>query len=62
MATWEMVSGGPDIELIRSGNLHLNIIANKYTDEVEKIIEPYIYEIVGASIIQLTQARSLIVS
>ncbi|WWC65521.1 uncharacterized protein I303_108139 [Kwoniella dejecticola CBS 10117] len=29
------------------GNLHINIVANKYTDEVEKIIEPYIYEIVA---------------
>ncbi|ODO02013.1 D-lactate dehydrogenase [Cryptococcus wingfieldii CBS 7118] len=29
------------------GNLHINIVANKYTDEVEKIIEPYIYEIVS---------------
>ncbi|WRT69360.1 uncharacterized protein IL334_006344 [Kwoniella shivajii] len=29
------------------GNLHINIVANKYSDEVEKIIEPYIYEIVS---------------
>ncbi|WWD20000.1 hypothetical protein CI109_104473 [Kwoniella shandongensis] len=29
------------------GNLHINIVANKYTDDVEKIIEPYIYEIVA---------------
>ena len=62
MATWEMVSDGPKVELTISGNLHLNIIANKYTDEVERIIEPYIYEIVGESFTRLTQARSLIVS
>jgi FAD/FMN-containing dehydrogenase len=29
------------------GNLHINIVAEKYSDEVERIIEPYIYEIVG---------------
>ncbi|KAK6909043.1 hypothetical protein I203_103053 [Kwoniella mangroviensis CBS 8507] len=29
------------------GNLHINIVANKYTDEIEKIVEPYIYEIVA---------------
>ncbi|OCF33401.1 D-lactate dehydrogenase [Kwoniella heveanensis CBS 569] len=29
------------------GNLHINIVANKYSDEVEKIIEPYVYEIVA---------------
>lgn len=29
------------------GNLHINIVANKYTEEIEKVIEPYVYEIVG---------------
>lgn len=29
------------------GNLHLNIVADKYTDEIEQAIEPYVYEIVG---------------
>jgi FAD/FMN-containing dehydrogenase len=29
------------------GNLHINIVANKYAEEVERVIEPYVYEIVG---------------
>lgn len=29
------------------GNLHINIVAEKYSDEVEKVIEPYIYELVA---------------
>lgn len=28
------------------GNIHLNIVANKYTDEIEAAIEPYVYEVV----------------
>ncbi|KAL7418713.1 D-lactate ferricytochrome c oxidoreductase [Cryptotrichosporon argae] len=32
---------------IGDGNLHLNIVASKYTDEVEKVIEPYVYELVS---------------
>lgn len=32
--------------LLIEGNLHLNIVANKYTDEIEQAIEPYVYEIV----------------
>ncbi|KAI9635717.1 uncharacterized protein MKK02DRAFT_36818 [Dioszegia hungarica] len=30
------------------GNLHINIVANKYSEEIEKVIEPYVYEIVAA--------------
>ncbi|ORY34232.1 D-lactate dehydrogenase [Naematelia encephala] len=29
------------------GNLHINIVAEKYSEQLEKIIEPYIYEIVA---------------
>jgi FAD/FMN-containing dehydrogenase len=29
------------------GNLHINIVANKYTEEIEKVIEPFVYEITG---------------
>ena len=29
------------------GNLHINICADKYDDEIEKVIEPYVYEIVA---------------
>ncbi|RSH81472.1 hypothetical protein EHS25_006829 [Saitozyma podzolica] len=29
------------------GNLHINIVADKYKEEYEKVIEPYIYEIVA---------------
>lgn len=49
MAIWVMVSFflSGVIKLTRSGNLHINIVANKYSEEVEKVIEPYVYEIVG---------------
>ncbi|KAK4687167.1 (R)-2-hydroxyglutarate---pyruvate transhydrogenase, partial [Tremellales sp. Uapishka_1] len=29
------------------GNLHINIVADKYSDEIASIIEPYIYELVA---------------
>jgi len=29
------------------GNLHLNIMAKAYTDEVTRVIEPYVYEWIG---------------
>ncbi|WWC93154.1 uncharacterized protein L201_008121 [Kwoniella dendrophila CBS 6074] len=32
---------------IGDGNIHINIVATKYTDEIEKIIEPYVYEVVS---------------
>jgi FAD/FMN-containing dehydrogenase len=32
---------------LSSGNLHINICADKYDDEIEKVIEPYVYEIVA---------------
>jgi FAD/FMN-containing dehydrogenase len=32
-----------------SGNLHINVVADKYDDEIEKVLEPYIYEIVCKS-------------
>jgi hypothetical protein len=32
-----------------AGNLHINVVAKQYDEEVEKIIEPYIYEIVCES-------------
>jgi hypothetical protein len=33
--------------VLMTGNLHINIVADKYKEEYEKVIEPYIYEIVG---------------
>jgi FAD/FMN-containing dehydrogenase len=33
---------------IGDGNLHINICADKYDAEIEKVIEPYVYEIVAA--------------
>jgi len=33
--------------MLTSGNLHINIVANGYSDEMESVIEPYIYELVG---------------
>jgi FAD/FMN-containing dehydrogenase len=41
-----MVSCGERAALM-TGNLHINIVADKYKEEYEKVIEPYIYEIVG---------------
>lgn len=35
-------------DLAGTGNLHINICADKYDPEIEKVIEPYIYEIVQA--------------
>jgi hypothetical protein len=29
------------------GNLHLNIVADSYTAEIQDALEPYIYEVVG---------------
>lgn len=33
----------------RTGNLHLNVIADAYTPEIEAALEPFIYELVGTS-------------
>ena len=30
-----------------AGNLHLNVIADAYTQEIEAALEPFIYELVG---------------
>lgn len=30
-----------------SGNLHLNVVADSYTPEIQDALEPYIYEVVG---------------
>lgn len=29
-----------------TGNVHINIVANKYAEEIENAIEPYVYEVV----------------
>ena len=29
------------------GNLHLNVIAQLYSDEIQNALEPFIYELVG---------------
>lgn len=36
------------IRALTLGNLHINIVADKYSEETEKAIEPYIYELVSA--------------
>jgi hypothetical protein len=33
-----------------AGNLHLNIAAAAYTQEVESALEPFVYELVGESL------------
>lgn len=30
-----------------TGNLHLNIVADSYTPEIQDALEPFIYELVG---------------
>jgi hypothetical protein len=32
-----------------AGNLHLNIAAAAYTQEIESALEPFVYELVGKS-------------
>lgn len=32
---------------VTPGNLHLNIVADSYTPEIQEALEPYIYEVVG---------------
>ncbi|KAI5450350.1 D-lactate ferricytochrome c oxidoreductase [Naganishia albida] len=49
---WKEGGGGRIREVvgyghIGDGNLHINICADKYDDEIEKVIEPYVYEIVA---------------
>ncbi len=31
------------------GNLHLNIVAAAYTQEIESALEPFVFELVGES-------------
>ncbi|KAK7058824.1 D-lactate ferricytochrome c oxidoreductase [Paramarasmius palmivorus] len=33
---------------VGDGNLHLNVVANAYTDEIQNALEPFIYEIVAS--------------
>lgn len=35
------------------GNLHINVVADKYDDEIEQVLEPFIYEIVCKSTLEL---------
>jgi FAD/FMN-containing dehydrogenase len=37
----------PRLAHVTSGNLHLNVIADSYTPEIQNALEPYIYEVVG---------------
>jgi hypothetical protein len=34
-----------------AGNLHLNIAAAAYTHEIESALEPFVYELVGESLV-----------
>ena len=50
MGIWEIVSISTHftyVGLPRQGISHINIVANKYSDEIEKVIEPFIYQAVG---------------
>lgn len=51
--TWVTVSSGREGS-VRSliavlGNLHLNVIAREWSEEVRKVVEPFVYEITGES-------------
>lgn len=43
-----MGDGGSGALVLTSGNLHLNVIADSFSDGIQKVIEPFVYEIVGA--------------
>jgi len=50
---WKKEGGGRVREVVGyghvgDGNLHINICADKYDEEIEKVIEPYIYELVAS--------------
>ena len=30
-----------------AGNLHLNIVADQYSEEIQNALEPFVYELVG---------------
>lgn len=32
-----------------AGNLHLNVVAEVYSKEIEEALEPFVYELVGTS-------------
>lgn len=36
----------------RAGNLHLNVVAEAYSDEVQAALEPFVYELVGEYLTQ----------
>jgi hypothetical protein len=38
------------ISIRLAGNLHLNIAAAAYTQEIESALEPFVYELVGESL------------
>ena len=57
MGTSEMVSKaykavGAQSDYIL-GNLHLNIVAAAYTPEIEAALEPFVYELVGKSVLAM---------
>ena len=41
-----------------AGNLHLNIVAAAYTQEIESALEPFVYELVG-KLLELAIVRRL---
>lgn len=36
-----------------AGNLHLNVVAEVYSKEIEEALEPFVYELVGTSCVFL---------
>jgi len=34
---------------VLEGNLHLNVVAQAYTQEIQDALEPFVYEVVGTS-------------
>ena len=35
--------------VVLEGNLHLNVVAQAYSQEIQDALEPFIYEVVGTS-------------
>ena len=42
---------------IGDGNLHLNVVVEKYTPEIAKLLEPWLYEWIRMSALELTDSR-----
>ena len=47
------------VSILLVGNLHLNVAAAAYTQDVESALEPFVYELVGEQPAIVIYARKL---